>query len=199
MTPLSRHRLQEDLYNVGAFVLETYGAFQIQTTGEDLSRDVTDSDYFWRVDTRATRGIHKYYLVVGEDNFMGNSATEWMKDELPELYRASELEQGRDPDRVASWTPPSAYNHGYEKRPTNWGYYTFTSCFDWYCYIYTNVRGGSPVVDFNQLIGMNSAAETFRKLAQCLTDKGIKTPLGRDVWSAGNVQTVMKQLDKIEG
>lgn len=42
-------------------------------------------------------------------------------------------------------------------------------------------------------------ATSFRKLAQCLTNKGIKTPLGRDVWSVGNVQTLMKQLEKIEG
>ena len=45
----------------------------------------------------------------------------------------------------------------------------------------------------------SEGASSFRKLAACLTDKGIKTPLGRDVWSVGNVQTLMKQLEKLEG
>jgi len=32
MLELSRQKLKEDLYNVGAFAIETYGALQIQVT-----------------------------------------------------------------------------------------------------------------------------------------------------------------------
>ena len=39
---------------------------------------------------------------------------------------------------------------------------------------------------------------SFRQLAKCLTDKGILTPSGKEVWSVGNVQTLKKQIAKIK-
>ena len=39
---------------------------------------------------------------------------------------------------------------------------------------------------------------SFRQLAKCLTDKGILTPSGKEVWSVGNVQTLKKQIVKIK-
>ena len=44
----------------------------------------------------------------------------------------------------------------------------------------------------------SAGATSYRKLAECLTEKGIKTPLGKDVWNAGSVQTLMVQIKKIE-
>jgi Mg2+/Co2+ transporter CorB len=40
MLELSRQKLKEDLYNVGAFAIETYGALQIQVTQEDTVREI---------------------------------------------------------------------------------------------------------------------------------------------------------------
>ena len=39
---------------------------------------------------------------------------------------------------------------------------------------------------------------SYRQIAKCLTDKRIKTPTGKDQWNVGNVQTLMKQIDRIE-
>lgn len=44
----------------------------------------------------------------------------------------------------------------------------------------------------------SEGATSYRKLAECLTEKGIKTPLGRDTWNVGSVQTLMVQIKKIE-
>ena len=39
---------------------------------------------------------------------------------------------------------------------------------------------------------------TYSQLAKCLTDKGIKTPLGREVWTRQHIQTLKAQLKKLE-
>ena len=39
---------------------------------------------------------------------------------------------------------------------------------------------------------------SIRNLAKCLTDKGIQTPSGKNVWNSGNVQTLKIQIAKIE-
>ena len=39
---------------------------------------------------------------------------------------------------------------------------------------------------------------TYSQLAKCLTDKGIKTPLGREVWTRQHIQTLKTQLKKLE-
>jgi len=45
---------------------------------------------------------------------------------------------------------------------------------------------------------VKEGADSMRKVAKCLTDKRIKTPSGNDSWSIGNVQTLYKQLKKID-
>ena len=37
---------------------------------------------------------------------------------------------------------------------------------------------------------------SYRQIAKCLTEKRIKTPTGKSEWNFGNVQTLMKQLNK---
>ena len=44
---------------------------------------------------------------------------------------------------------------------------------------------------------VKEGADSLRKVAKCLTDKRIKTPSGKDTWNIGNIQTLYKQLDKI--
>ena len=39
---------------------------------------------------------------------------------------------------------------------------------------------------------------SYSQLAKCLTDKGIKTPQGREVWNRSHIQTLMTQLKKLE-
>jgi len=39
---------------------------------------------------------------------------------------------------------------------------------------------------------------SFRQIADCLTKKGIPTPKGNTQWNSGNVQTLKKQIEKIE-
>ena len=51
-----------------------------------------------------------------------------------------------------------------------------------------------PIVEECESEGHTS----FRQLAKCLTDKGILTPSGKEVWSVGNVQTLKKQIAKIK-
>ena len=75
MLELSRQKLKEDLYNVGAFAIETYGALQIQVIKEDTVREI-DSEYFYRTEKKNLQQIDKYYLVVGEENFIYSSDAE---------------------------------------------------------------------------------------------------------------------------
>jgi DNA invertase Pin-like site-specific DNA recombinase len=44
---------------------------------------------------------------------------------------------------------------------------------------------------------VKEGADSLRKVAKCLTDKRIKTPSGSPTWNVGNVQTLYKQLNKI--
>ena len=87
MLELSRQKLKEDLYNVGAFAIETYGALQIQVTQEDTIRDI-DSEYFYRTEKKNLQQIDKYYLVVGEENFIYSSDTAKPISVLMEEIRA---------------------------------------------------------------------------------------------------------------
>lgn len=45
---------------------------------------------------------------------------------------------------------------------------------------------------------MKEGHTSIRQIAKCLTDKGIPTPTGKSVWNSGNVQTLKKQIAKIE-
>ena len=54
------------------FAIETYGALQIQVTKEDTVREI-DSEYFYRTEKKNLQQIDKYYLVVGEENFIYSS------------------------------------------------------------------------------------------------------------------------------
>lgn len=87
MLELSRQKLKEDLYNVGAFAIETYGALQIQVTQEDTVRDI-DSEYFYRTEKKNLQQIDKYYLVVGEANFIYSADAEKPISVLMEEIRA---------------------------------------------------------------------------------------------------------------
>jgi|GEM_PF-6356493 len=98
MLELSRQKLKEDLYNVGAFAIETYGALQIQATREDTVRDI-DSEYFYRSEKKNLQQIEKYYLVVGEENFIYSSDAEKPISVLMDEIRAIDPE-GRSWDSL---------------------------------------------------------------------------------------------------
>jgi len=50
--------------------------------------------------------------------------------------------------------------------------------------------------DYQQCI--KEGQTSIRQIAKCLTDKGIPTPSGKQGWNSGNVQTLKKQIAKIE-
>ena len=67
MLELNRKKLQENLYNVGAFAIETYGSGRIDVTEEDWQTDVSKSKVYYNSDKRTVKGIYKFYLVVDEE------------------------------------------------------------------------------------------------------------------------------------
>lgn len=182
MLELSRQKLKEDLYNVGAFAIETYGALQIQVTQEDTIRDI-DSEYFFRSEKRNLQQIDKYYLVVGEENFIYSTDSEKplsaLIDELnsidPDGKNWQSFERaGRNnviyflnlirryvgvPDEIQgvvaekTFRAPVEFNKGFYDEPLRWCE-PKRDLFEWFCLV-------DSVDKFTDLVGLNWGAETF--------------------------------------
>jgi len=97
MLELNRKKLQENLYNVGAFAIETYGEVYIDITEEDWETDISNSKIYYNSDKRTVKGIYKYYMVVDEDEiikpsrynhgYYGSAGRYYSKDNLYDWYR----------------------------------------------------------------------------------------------------------------
>ena len=97
MLELNRKKLQENLYNVGAFAIENYGSFEIDITEEDWETDISNSKFYYNSQKRVVKGILKYYLVVDKEKMIPpaymnhsyyGSAGSWRSiDNLYDWYR----------------------------------------------------------------------------------------------------------------
>lgn len=183
MLELSRQKLKEDLYNVGAFAIETYGALQIQVTQEDTVRDI-DSEYFYRSEKKNLQQIDKYYLVVGAENFIYGADNEkksmsalieeinsidpdgrnWEGFERAGrnnvLYLLNMMRRHmRVPDEIQgvvaekTFRAPVEFNKGFYMEPLRWCE-PKEDLFEWFCLV-------DSVDKFTDLVGLNWGAETF--------------------------------------
>ena len=97
MLELNRKKLQENLYNVGAFAIENYGSFEIDISEEDWEADISGSRYFYNAEKRIVKGIYKYYFVIDKDKmrtpavmnygYSGSAGGWYPKDNLYDWYR----------------------------------------------------------------------------------------------------------------